>query len=106
MMFVPMKSLLVTDPYRVHLDHIIATHYHLYMYAKDCQTHMLHTIILYLGCIIYEPCIVCYMLEQVLRQFGFVQTIPKNLAQSSSFVATRQQASMAYTGFLHRVLSI
>ncbi|AES80533.1 hypothetical protein MTR_7g081650 [Medicago truncatula] len=88
MMFVPMKSIPVKDTYRGHLDHIIATYYHLYMYVKHCQTHMLHTIIIYLGCIRYEPCIVRYMLERVLRQFGFIQTIPKNPAQSSPFVMT------------------
>lgn len=75
------------------------------LYAGHRQTCSFERVILYFGWLRYDTRRVRYLLEKVLRQFGFVQTVPRHPCESASPQTTLSKISYHYAHHLDHMLS-
>jgi len=73
---VPLSGLSTTDNYRNLLDRLDLSGVVMAPYGDHRQVHPFDRVNLYSGWLRYGDCMVRYLPERVLRQFGRVQTIP------------------------------
>ncbi|MCI01034.1 putative IMP dehydrogenase/GMP reductase [Trifolium medium] len=70
-----------------------------------CYTTLLQPFNLYSGWIICGPIKVWYLPERVMRQFGYVQTIPRHPHHSAPVNISPQQIDFQFARFMDRVLT-
>jgi len=71
------------DNYKNHLDALDLTRVVMAPYGDHRATRRFEQVSLYSGWLRYGDCMVRYLSERVLRQFGWVHTIPRHLVESA-----------------------
>lgn len=84
MLFVPLSGLGTSDNYRNHLDALDLMRVVMAPYGDHCQAHQFERVSLYSGWLRCGGRMVRYLSKRVLRQFGWLQTIPRYLVESAS----------------------
>jgi len=83
MLFLPLSSLGTMDNYRNHVDALDLTRVVMAPYGEHRQARQFERVSLYSGWLRFRDRMVRYLPERVLRQFGWVQTIPRHLVESA-----------------------
>jgi len=83
MLFLPLSGLGTVDNYRNHLDALDLTRVVMTPYGEHRQACQFERVSLYSRWLRLGDRRVRYLLERVLRQFGWVQTIPRHPVESA-----------------------
>jgi hypothetical protein len=83
MLFAPQIGLSTPDSYRGHLDALDLAGVVMAPYAKHREACPFERVNLYTGWLKFDNCMVRYLPERVLRQFGYVQTVPRHPCESA-----------------------
>jgi len=81
--FLPLSGLGTMDNYINHLDALDLTRVVMAPYGDHCATRRFEQVSVYSGWLRYGDCMVRYLPQRVLRQFGRVQTIPRHPVESA-----------------------
>ncbi|XP_024634854.1 protein MAIN-LIKE 1-like [Medicago truncatula] len=85
MLFLPLSGLGIVDNYINYLDALDLTRVVIAPYGEHRQARQFERVSLYSGWLRCEERMVRYLPEMVLRQFGWVQTIPRHPVQNAPF---------------------
>jgi len=103
MMFVSLKVLAVTDLARFHLEHMDLSYVIMDQHRNTSRFERISHCSRWLT---YRPHIVWYLLECMLRQFGYVHTIPSHPHDSASSTMTRSQVSHGHIQYIAHTLRL
>jgi len=106
MLFVPLSGLGTPDQYKNHLDALDLTGIVMAPYGENRETRPFEWVSLYYGWLRYGDRMVRYLPEQVLRQFGRVQTIPRHPVESSPPVTNLGEITLRFQHALDYALTL
>jgi hypothetical protein len=103
-MFVPLKGMSAPDMYKHHLDQLDLASVFMSPYAEYHVICLFEQVSLYYGWLRYGTRKVRYLLERVLRQFGYTQTIPRSPLESAPVEMALSETSYRYAHNVDHVL--
>ena len=90
--FILLRGNQATEPFRVYVDCLVVEDIHFNNYIDHRQTMPFDEMMLYSGWLAYGSRLTApHLDERVMRQFDYVQTIPRHPIVSALFVLTRRQ---------------
>lgn len=105
MFFEPRMCLSTPNEYRAHMDAMDPSGVVMAPYADHHEACPFERVSLYSGWLRYGNRMVRYLLELVLRQFGYVQTIPRHRCESAPPEKTLEEITLCFQRALDYALT-